>query len=335
MLPEFLKIIIATVPEGTPILLLALPGALMTVAGYALVKRGRRHRVAVYEVGQPQVFSDPVSLLYLRPFVVDKSPAEYVRSPFRSLFLLPSLLNKWDRTWLRLQVIEGVTRHEELLAFAFRRVGTLITIGDPRESLPLLGAVRIYSALPDSTESVDEAAWKIEVERQIAAARLILLHIGTSEGIRWEVAKVVQIADPQRLVLCVNPPRKFKPGLSNLYHAALRAEIKDAWSRFRDTFEAVFPHGLPEVIGDARFISFDVNWTARPIQPTKRKIAWFIPGRNPDLSRKTIESALAWLTWMMVPEPFGRRFVRRSINYISYIIIIIAFILLLFAVAAL
>lgn len=43
----------------------------------------------------------------------------------------------------------GVHRFGELSAFAFRRMGTLVTLGDPREDLPLLRAVRLYSSADD------------------------------------------------------------------------------------------------------------------------------------------------------------------------------------------
>ena len=329
-LPEFLQIIIAAIPEGTPILVLALPGGLMFMACLALVKQGRRHLVPVYDSSEPHIFREPI--LYLRPFVADESPAQFVRSLSRVLF---PLLNKRDRTWNRLEIVERITRYEELLAFAFRQIGTFVAIGAPKEALPKLGAARIYTAMPDPAGSEDEEIWKIEVERQMAGARLILLHIGESEGIKWEIKRVIQLADPKRLVLCVNPPRKLRPGLRNLYNKAFRAEIQDLWGQFRNTCGAFFPHGLPEVIGDARFVRFDLEWTASLVQPTKRKLAWFIPGRPTDLSRKTIESALAWLTWMMIPESFGRKLVRNLINYITFIIsFFVVIILLVFGIAA-
>jgi hypothetical protein len=329
LLPRFLLIVIATIPEGTPLLLLMLPGALMIMAGTILVKRGRRHLVATYEVSEPHVFRDPI--LYLRPFVADESPARF--PPMLDLLFM-QVFDK--RSWALVRLgMQGVTRYEELLAYAFRRVGTFVALGDPKERLPLLGARRIYSEMPDSTESVDEEAWKIEVGRQIAGARLTLLHIGISKGIRWEIEKVVQIADPQRIVLCVNPAGKLKPR-HRLSNATFRAEVRDAWTQFRHACGAAFPRGLPEIIGDACFVRFDADWTARPVQLPKRKIVWFIPGRNPDLSRETIESALAWLTWIIVPEPFGRRIARKCVNYVTFIVtFIVMLVLLLFAVAAL
>jgi hypothetical protein len=329
MLPRCLQTVIATIPEGTPILLLMLPGGSMIVVAYVLVKRGRRHLVATYEASEPHVFRDLI--LYLRPFVSDESP---LRLPVKLGWFSAPLLDKSERTREKL-AMRGVSRYEELLAYASRRVGSFVTIGDPKEHLPQLGAARIYSETPDSTGSVDEEAWKIAVGRRIADARLVLLHIGISEGIRWEIEKVVEIADPQRIVLCVNPAGKLKLGARTL-NRAFRAHVRDAWTQFRDACGAAFPHGLPEIIGDARFVRFDADWTARPLQAPKRKVVWFMPGRNPDVSRETIESALSWLTWIMVPEPFARRIARKCVNYITFMVtFVVMVVLLLFTVFAL
>src|SRR5262249_47634538 len=155
-LRHFLQPVIAMIPEGTPLLLLILPGVLMIVAGYAFVKRGRRHLVATYEASEPHVFRDPI--LYLRPFVADASPTRF--SPTMDWFLL-GVFDKGLRMWVWL-LMRGVSRYEELLAYGFRRVGTFVAIGDPKERLPPLGATRIYSEVPDSTGSVDRETWKIE-----------------------------------------------------------------------------------------------------------------------------------------------------------------------------
>jgi hypothetical protein len=77
-LPKFLQNIVTTIPEGTPIILLLLPGGLTLMAGRAIAKHGRRHSARVYETSEPHVIEAPI--LYLRPFVADESPAQFVRS---------------------------------------------------------------------------------------------------------------------------------------------------------------------------------------------------------------------------------------------------------------
>ena len=327
-LPHFIQILVAAVPEGTPLLLLMLPGMAIFVAGFYLVRRGRRHLISTYEVSEPHEFKNPI--LYLRPFAADESLA---RAPGIFGRGFTSLFDKWDRSWARIP-LRGVDRYEELLAFALREVGSVVTIGDPRERLPLLGAARIYAATPEAAGSPDEDPWKREVGAQIANARLVLLHIGSSQGLRWEIEQVVARADPRRVVLCVNPPGRLKPSLSTAHK--VRADARKAWTEFRGACQAAFPRGLPESIEDARFVRFDADWTARPVEYPQRKLFWFLPGRDPDLSRGTVESALAWLTWMMVRESFGRRVVRKVVYYVLFMVAFVVIVMLLvFAILAL
>lgn len=322
-LPMFLQTAISLIPEGTPLWLLVITGVLMLFAGLALLKRGRRHFVGTYRPGE--LCASENTVLYLRPFVADTSPIPYTTPP--DFFVLAGILDMrvWTGMLLRLR---GVSRYEEFIAYAFRRLGTLVTIGDPTERLPQLGATRVYVASSGSVASAGEDAWKTEVTAEIARAKLVLLHIGFSEGLRWELETVVAVADPQRVVLCVNPLGKRKPGFRNIVDIARRAEVKIVWSEFRQANGAIFPRGLPETIGDARFVKFDANWTAEPLQ-AKRGLVWFLSLGSRRLRRDTIDGALAWLSWVMVPDRFGRRLVRRFINFATFLILFAAAILAL------
>ncbi len=288
-------------------------GALIVLASVAIVKRGRRYFVRSYEVSEPHAFQD--CILYLRPFMADESPGLFFGEMRNGL--LNGLLDRRQLMWAWL-ALQGVSRYEELLAYAFRRVGTFIVIGNPKEKVPLLGATRIYSRIPAPGRG-NEEAWKMEVEQDIAAAQLVLVHIGVSQSVMWEIEKVVRIAAPQRVVLCVNPVGKWKTRLRSL-KGGFRAQLEDAWSQFRNACGAIFPHALPETIGDARFVRFDADWSPKPVQPIKRKIAWFMLGHNDDLSRRTTESALAWATWMLIPEPLARWVARFCINYGTFLL---------------
>ena len=311
LLPRTLQMLVLAVPDGTPILLLALPGAVISVAGARVAILGRRHLVSTYDVTEPHKVKDPI--LYLRPFASDDAVTQQPGVP---VFL--SLFDSWNRAWMSVSSIHGLPRYEELLAYAFKRVGNVVTLGDPTERLPLLGATRIYAATPEPPKTPDAEDWKLEVAAQILNARLVLLHIGTSGALWWEIEKIVEVADPQRVVLCVHPPGKLK--LSLPLFRKLRAEALEAWREFRDACGSAFPKGLPETIGDARFLQFEADWTARPVERPQRKLFWFIPGRDPDLSRRTVDSALAWLTWMLVPESSARRFTRKVVNFLLFVV---------------
>jgi hypothetical protein len=277
----------------------------LLLIGYVIIKYGRRHIIRTYEAAEPHVFADPI--LYIRPFSADKAIFLIRDLTFLFVNMLVHLIDRKTRITLRLG--KKIVRYEEFLAYAFQRVGTLVTIGDPREKLPLLGATRIYARTLDLTSNSADEEWKTEIEHDIAAAKLILVHIGVSHNLRWELERIVKVAVPDRVVLCVNP---IGPSLKGLRSS--RARLKTSWKDFKEACGSIFPHGLPDTIDDARFVRFDANWNATPVKAAQRKIAWFIPGRNPDLSRRSVESVLAWMSWILTPESTVRQIARASIN---------------------
>jgi hypothetical protein len=310
-LPVFLQVIISRIPDGTPIQLLMLPGILIIVAGYAFIRRGRRHFVTASGARGQLPGSD--TILYLRPFDADTSPLPSLLTR-ESFFLLETKL--WTTAWL---VLRGNTRYEELLTYAFRRLGRIVTLGDPKERLPQLGASRMYapSGRPGSSGGEE---WKTVVAEQIARAKLILLHVGISSGLHWEVETVIAAADPLHVLLCINPAGKPKKRIRNILDSARRREVDATWREFREALGAFFPRGLPETLGDCRFVRFDAGWTAIPVQVTKRRLAWFVPTRPRWPGRDTIDGVLAWLLWLMIPEPLARKMARRTINFATFMV---------------
>jgi hypothetical protein len=59
----------------------------------------------------------------------------------------------------------------------------MVALGRPRERLPKPGAVRIYA--PDGK-------WKDLVDHELSRARLVILRIGTTEGLRWETERALE-----------------------------------------------------------------------------------------------------------------------------------------------
>jgi hypothetical protein len=320
-LPVFIQVLIYQIPDGTPLILLMLPGMLILFIGYVIIKFGRRHLVVSYPASEFDNTTD--TLLYLRPFVTDKLSIPYTGT-LDWIILGAFDTRLWTVMWL---FLHGINRYEELLAYAFRHIGKFVTIGNPKEQLPQLGALRLYSS---TTEDKGGDSWKNTVSQLIADSKLICLHVGFSDSIRWEIEAVIASADPQSVLLCVNAPRP-KAKLRGL-QKVIRAEIGSAWNQFREAYGPIFPHGLPKTLGKGRFVRFNEDWGAEPVQPTKRKVAWFIPVRSSRNRPNKVESALAWLSWILVPEPFGRRFARKFINFLTFIVSlfgIIAFLVLL------
>ena len=180
---------------------------------------------------------DPI--LYLRPFYAD-----FTSDPTRRT-------GKTD---------------EELLTFLFQGVGPVIAVGDPGESrdpdksLPIIGASRIY---------FDEANWRNNVERLISISQLVVIHPGTTEGLLWEIGTVT---------------RQMLP--SNLFVSFLSWQLLDEMKRqvryehFKEAAETVLNKSqsgrnirLPELIGNAIFLTFNDYWVPRLIKANE----WTLP----------------------------------------------------------
>jgi hypothetical protein len=98
--------------------------------------------------------------------------------------------------------------HERKIAHALSRLGPFVAVGMPGDLLAPLGAARLY---------LSDDNWQAEVEALVRRAAAIVLVPETSEGTRWEVAKVVRWADPRR-VLMITP----HPGLRPLGYARIQ-----------------------------------------------------------------------------------------------------------------
>lgn len=196
-------------------------------AGLALVNRGRRMRIGLAERALAEDVRAPV--LYLRPFASDSTD-----------------VTRWYLTSTRLRISPraGLEKtYEERLARTLRDVGPFVAVGDPTESLPQLGAARVYA--PDET-------WHETVDELSRRAGVVVLQAGEGEGFKWEVRQVVALDAPDRVIISLPLPGKRN-----------RRSPKERYDAFRCNFGDVFPRPLPESIGHCQFVYFDADWTPR------------------------------------------------------------------------
>jgi hypothetical protein len=88
----------------------------------------------------------------------------------------------------------GAWTEEEALARAMNDIGPLVAIGTPEETLPLLGAARIYVANEE---------WQKVALDLLERAVVVAMRIGTSPGFWWEFETVMQRVKPEKLVLLI------------------------------------------------------------------------------------------------------------------------------------
>lgn len=154
---------------------------------YAAFRRRKRFLEA-YEVLGDRPDESPI--LYLRSFCDDSQAARLI----------------------------GKTTESEQLAMIFDEIGPFIAIGAPDEELPELGAALMY---------VSNEQWQQRVIELIAEAQLVILRIGVSPGLLWEVKTALDGIEPERLILLVPRDKKL-------------------YEDFRENTKEMFQYALPE-----------------------------------------------------------------------------------------
>jgi hypothetical protein len=206
-------------------------------------------------------------VLYLRSFQDDGS---YARNT-----LLESLVES-----LPLSTVSRRHSYEERLVKIVWCVGPVIAFGRPGEPLPELGAARMY--LPN-------LIWKREILELMRSARLIILRMGPSAGLKWELSAAAAAVRPERLILYFEPRGAFSECL------------KEFWSKL-----PVSPSVLTsKSFSRARFIHFEPNWTPHPASTLRGVL------KNKNLYKIQLKSLLLWcivliscslLAWLIVKQ---------------------------------
>jgi hypothetical protein len=163
--------------------------ALLFYGGVVLF-RSRQHASKAKAAVDSAVQAPPV--VYLRSFAQDSSTVPYVLTGWVPLF-------EWASV-------------EEQLADASAPIGPLVALGQHNESLPRLGASRVYA---------DGAEWRDVVDRWLGEARLVILRPGRTPGVQWEIARAIERVDPTKLlILLIHVRREFYNSLSASLQAA-------------------------------------------------------------------------------------------------------------------
>lgn len=250
-------------------------GVILAYAGVRILNRGKRHFVPV---GLAALRKDPrPPVLYLRPFLEDGALNQISQNAINRGF---SERGTWRHAGLIFRFLDTYEQH---IAFAFRKIGPFVAIGDPTEGLPQLGAIRVYVG--------EDGNWQQMVSRLASQASYVLLQIGRSDGLMWEVQFVINNVQPEQLILCL-PNQKWK--LSRLSGPKKREQKRqELYQDFREKTRDYFPKSLPEGIGSAMFIYFDRNWTPIPSYYQSERIFSF--DRSKKKQRDPKLEALNWL----------------------------------------
>ena len=160
-------------------LAIALPVAAYALAfvAWRLWRRSQRHDAPSADEAMA---ADPrAPVLYLRSFADDGQ----VLSPMHSAY---------GMAWLPRLLL--LSTPEQQLAAALNALGPVIAIGKPGEPLPELGAARLYVA---------HDQWQAKVQELMRGAALVVLRVGASPGLLWEIDQALANVPRSRVVFAL------------------------------------------------------------------------------------------------------------------------------------
>jgi hypothetical protein len=129
-------------------------------------------------------------VLYLRSFRDDDIRIRTRRTPRRSV------LDNLVSIPLRVIFIRMRERFEEVLVWQLWWHGPVVAVGDPVRRRYRLGSPRLY--LPDER-------WRLEVQRMIQSARFVVVVLGRTEGLAWELQCLARLNATGKLLLVLPP----------------------------------------------------------------------------------------------------------------------------------
>lgn len=205
-----------------------------------------------------------------------------------------------------------VSTVEETLERHFSPIGPVIAIGRPGEAHPELGAARFY---------VSDDEWKIAVEYFLQRAAAVVLLMGATQGVLWEVDRALNSIPPEELLLCfpfILPSEKRSWWLPAMRHVknfqygtalveTMRREREQRYQLFRMHMEEQTPMKLPESPGDTIFIDFLADGTFRllPSIPPARALSLYAQREKQFVALPDYERTL---------RPFFEKFLHRKIT---------------------
>jgi hypothetical protein len=119
---------------------------------------------------------------------------------------------------------QAAVRLEEAMAVNLSAYGPFVAIGAPGEQLPELGAARAY---------LGKDEWQGAVQRWIGTARFIVMVVGVTDWLRWELKQILEQDRVSDLILVLPPPQL----------SVDQAGLKQRWDNIVTSFAGTPWHG--------------------------------------------------------------------------------------------
>ena len=186
-------------------------------------------------------------------------------------------------------------RYEESLCAALEPVAPAVSIGRPGNKIAQLGGARFF---------VPDRAWRDAVGYLRRRAAVVVLVIGRTEGLWWEVETSMQQVPPERILFFFpfveHAERrrnvwqrvfKFHPSrmpFSSRAFARMEAERQARYALFRERVQPFCSAPLPAALGTSQFVDFKSDGTPRAL-PRVRPRTWWVYGLTPSTARMVID----------------------------------------------
>ena len=180
--------------------------AVPMVFAWRLWRRSRRYEAI--DAAEAMRLDPRPPVLYLRSFADDGAV----------------LLGDASRLARRSAALLAPTDPEQEIATILGAIGPVVAIGKPGEPLPELGAARLY---------VGDDAWQAKVRELMQMATLVVLRIGASPGLLWEIDQALALLPRQRLVFAM------------LGGSALAPELHERLAALGFSVESALPEARP------------------------------------------------------------------------------------------
>ena len=146
---------------------------------------------------------------------------------------------------------------EEYTATILARIGPLIAIGKPDEPLPELGAARLYVA---------HDQWQRKVTELMQRAALVVVRVGASPGVLWEIEQALSMLPRQRLVLTVLGGTAVAPELVTRLTPVLGTTLAAVWPEPHLGWRTLLSLRTSRRIGGLVCFNADGKASAVPVQ---------------------------------------------------------------------
>ena len=155
--------------------------------------------------------------------------------------------------YFRLLMFFVAINFEQILAAILSPIGPFVAIGRPAEDVPELGAARMY--FPDDQ-------WRDQICAFMERARLVVIRLGTTDNIWWEVEHAIRNVDPARLILVVVESRKKQENLLRRLGELLGRPLCEPKGRIPAWLGSALKLGL-QSYEFPLFLTFSSNWEPR------------------------------------------------------------------------